>query len=119
VCLASKKVRNIRLLLFDKVIADLLIKVHKAVTVNTWARRVEVANGTALPAAQRYLWVFAFTRDATHDHFPGSCAMLLRRIDNENAVVVSEARTLKARFDAGISTGKGSLSGARTQHNEL
>jgi hypothetical protein len=43
------------LLLFDTGVEDLLIKVHKAVTVNTWARRVKVASGAALPVAQGIL----------------------------------------------------------------
>jgi hypothetical protein len=46
------------------------------------------------------------SRGAGRDHFSGSWAMRVRRIDSEDAVVVSDARTLKARFDAGISAGK-------------
>jgi hypothetical protein len=45
-------VRDALLLLFDTGVEDLLIKVHKAVTVNTWARRVDAASGTA-----RYQWL--------------------------------------------------------------
>jgi hypothetical protein len=89
--MAPGNVRDIRLLFFEDVFEALLIKVHKAVSINTWARRVEVASGTALPVAQRILWALIFVRDATRDHLRGSGAMLSRRMDNENAVVVNEA----------------------------